>query len=487
MLAASRSGPFVSRDADSCDSLANAYWPHNAYAGAAERVVTAGNIAYVGTVNGGVWKTNDFSMAATTTDIGLPHWCARLDWNHDNLLSSFYSRSPASVRFPSTEQSGAACSSIAALAIDPADATKLAAGCGYPSNFKTIGSQVGGVALTLNSGSTWTMTQFGVVSAMTGATPDCNGNGVLQLGISDIVMSSSAIVVSVSTSRCGQGLLVGSSNNLGIWLSVNNGAQWSKVYTPSSARKSVFSMRADPVDGAFISAVSVEGVAVSRDSGATFALTAGSATLATNNAAVSGADNAVVSSATVGGTRRIYAGFFKSGPSTYAIYWSDDAATSTSPGATFTAMSEPATNDGGTTNGLGDQGVMNFCILADPTNLDFVYVGGTGNPTGSSSAVGNRFQTARLFRGSKTTDAWTSIVGSSTFTYTGGAPASGPHTDTRYLVWDPNVAGGSLINTNDGGSYLRTFPQNNTGIWYTNLRFIPTVLFFLVQQIHSHA
>src|SRR5262249_6554956 len=52
----------------------------------------------------------------------------------------------------------------------------------------------------------------------------------------------------------------------------------------------------------------------------------------------------------------------------------------------------------------------------------------------------------------------------------GTANGSAPHADSREMVFEAN---GNLLETDDGGVYRRTSPQNNTGDWFSingNLR-----------------
>jgi hypothetical protein len=174
-------GPFRNADSDSCDNIPNAD-----FAGAIHRVVTAGSFGWVGTVNGGVWMTQNLHTEKV-------HWV------------------------PSTDQTQASCSSIAALAIDARNTRRLVAGCGNPSNYMKYQSQTNGVMITLDGGVTWNMTSF----------PGPSANGVRQnLVVSDVVLpNGTCILVSVRREYYGD-YTISDSSSRGIWQSCDNGATW---------------------------------------------------------------------------------------------------------------------------------------------------------------------------------------------------------------------------------------------------------------------
>lgn len=94
--------------------------------GAVHAVVTHptdANTMYVGSVNGGVWKTTN----ATATD---PTWTPIFD-----------------------QQSSL---SIGAMTMDPADPDRILVGFGHYSSYFSIGGNLVGIALTADGGDTWT-------------------------------------------------------------------------------------------------------------------------------------------------------------------------------------------------------------------------------------------------------------------------------------------------------------------------------------------
>ncbi len=433
-----------------------------------QRVAIAGDVAYVGTVNGGVWKTEN--IRAQVGGKLSPHW------------------------YPSTDATNATCSSIGALAIDPGNSLRVVAGCGNPSNYGSYQSMTAGVMLTLDGGATWQMTNFGVQSAMAGVV-DTAGGRALQMTVTDVVLQANdCMVVSTRYEYLGNTLI--SSNgctstcNVGIWRSCDNGATWSK--TLSDKLGGFFSMSADPTDATFLIATHRDGVYKSTDSGATWSLTS---TATTDFAAVVQlATNGVSSISHVGSVLALWAGYYTDdGSDKYRIYRSIDA------GATWTSLTEPGSvGADGALVGLGNQvceslvcrslipffhdqaflhvsfclvlssyvqGNPNFCMLADPDHTDIVYVGGTGILGSEPGNVGNINQVGRMFRGLASGSTETPAGQWSPLSSNGTTSNSGVHTDLRHFAWD--AVSGNLLNTNDGGVYWRTTPRTDAGDWAT--------------------
>lgn len=96
----------------------------------------------------------------------------------------------------------------------------------------------------------------------------------------------------------------------------------------------------------------------------------------------------------------------------------------------------------------GGQGVNNFAIVADPTNPNLVYVGGDRQSV--SPFVGT------VFRGNATANSWTSLI------TTAGPNAGAPHADSRDIVFDSN---GTLLHADDGGLYRLTNPAAANFAW----------------------
>lgn len=114
----------------------------------------------------------------------------------------------------------------------------------------------------------------------------------------------------------------------------------------------------------------------------------------------------------------------------------------------------------GPTTGIhpGSQGGRHFSIVADPLDANVVYVGGDRQPTPWENGANN--YSGRLFRGNA--GVWTSI------THMNAAGTSSPHADSHDMVAivDPaNAARTILLEADDGGMYVRTNATSNAGGW----------------------
>jgi hypothetical protein len=99
--------------------------------GAIHSVWTAGDLAFVAAVNGGVWRSKTFHAYDS---LGGPHW------------------SPGTDALP--------CASMAAVSGSAADPTVAVAGCGYRSNSAQRGGEAMGAMVTTDGGDSWRMTTF---------------------------------------------------------------------------------------------------------------------------------------------------------------------------------------------------------------------------------------------------------------------------------------------------------------------------------------
>ena len=140
-------------------------------------------------------------------------------------------------------------------------------------------------------------------------------------------------------------------------------------------------------------------------------------------------------------------------------------------------MDIPQTNDIDDSDGVsgpegihpGGQGEIHFSLSADPSNPDLLYVGGDRQPTGQTNApvlpnsIGANDFSGRLFRGNRSV-APTGGVPSpqwSPLTHNGTNSSSAPHADSRDQAFHP----AGLIETDDGGIFLRTNPSSTDGDW----------------------
>ena len=140
------------------------------------------------------------------------------------------------------------------------------------------------------------------------------------------------------------------------------------------------------------------------------------------------------------------------------VFFSDDE------GATWTSTDLPGTNEP-TFVGVhaGGQASVHFSLAIDPTNSNNIYIGGDRQPLddngGFPNSLGAFDFSGRLFRGDLSAPSgsqWTPLTHSGTF------DDSAPHADSRDMAFDAN---GDLIETDDGGVYRRTQPASIDGNW----------------------
>lgn len=387
----------------------------NEVAGAVTAIVahpTDANTAWIGTPNGGVWRTNNATATA-------PTWTPQFDQQ------------------PSL--------SIGALELDPtvASNTVLVAGNARVSSFGRTGGRLLGLYRTVNGGTSWT--PIGTAN-LTGE----NISGIAPRGATIVVSSSS------NTAAFGQ------SGLGGIFRSTDTGATFTRLSgnaaTGLPSGRGAFDLASDPSNNAVLYAGTQAGIFRSTDTGATW-------TNVTNQ--ITGIDNTNTNNIELAvhnspGNNVVYAGVINNGQLN-GLWRSADQ------GANWTQMDTPVTNEGGTSVGLqprqkpGSQGAVHFSIRADRIDPELVYVGGDRQPTGGGggfpNSIGATDFTGRLFR----CDSGNAANAQCTpLTHNGTPNNSAPHADSREMVFDAN---GDLIEGDDGGLYRRTDPELSTGVW----------------------
>ena len=427
--------------------------------GAVNRILphpTNANIMYIGSVNGGVWKTTN---ALSSTPV-YPTW------------------TPLTDKLKST--------SIGALAFDTADATRntIIAGTGRTSALESRGGPLSGLQISTNGGTTFT---------------EVDGGGRLKgLNITGVVKHGNTIVVSVDKAD------VLTYDNIGVFRSTNNGATFthiSGVYIPDGRAADMVVEHSNPTTiyvviydlAAPLSGGGSGGIYKSTDTGETWSKVS---TQAIDTAIPANTRNIKLATSISG---RVYVAIAvettNNAGQLSAIFSSQDS------GSSWSELSLPTTTEtkqDGTQVELGihpgGQGFVHFSFEADPTNPDILYIGGDRQPSARGgtnrnimpsryygpdiynsapntdatfpNSIGAMSYTARLFRGNAATNTWVHLTHSNTLGATGGGTASNssPHADSRDMAFD---AAGNLIQCDDGGIYRRTLPQSNTGDWFS--------------------
>lgn len=330
-------GPFHVVDAGATENV-----PNSTVIGAVSALVLSGNVTFIGTTNGGVWRTENIYAAPE-----------RLHWA------------------PMFDQQNVSCSSIAALAQDADAPQRLVAGCGLASSWLSQFGELNGLVQSLDAGLTWQP-----LSAFP-----------RDLGVASIALRApSTITVAVKLQVLHGTLPSSTSTQRGVWRSADGGASWTKIALPGVAindtttRSAALRLVADPNDSSFLVVATAAGAFVSRDAGFSFAAASHGLPVSLNTSTVARADNAVIAiasrAATVGGprTRVIWLGFaacpdYGADGCAFAIYRSKDD------GASWQPMTEPGTIEPsrrGEFFGLGDQGFLHFAMAADPEGARFV-------------------------------------------------------------------------------------------------------------------
>ncbi|MEM7705433.1 MAG: Ig-like domain-containing protein [Pseudomonadota bacterium] len=384
------------------------------------------DIIYVGSVNGGVWRTGNATAL-------VPQWTQQTD--------------------------GQLTGSVGDIAFDPTDATRqtLIAGYGRFSAFGGRGGSRSGVIRTTNGGTTWTPLG-NVMQGRNIAKVAARGNVLLAASDADDAFS------------CGPG------GGIGLFRSIDTGATWNLV-TNELFGSRVAALAEDPTNNAVFYATIIDfnggcgtgnGVFRSTDTGATW--TDITAPIITNVIDSGGSHFelavaptgtvflSVVASGELAGVFRLPAG---SGT------WQD--------------LGIPETVEGAGTFGVnpGRQGGLHASLAADPTNDNLVYVGGDRQPFGNDetgnfsnpNSVGACSFAGRLFRGDASqspANVWTPITHDFSdpdgvaATSCNNANGTAPHPDSRDMAFDAN---GNLLEVDDGGIYRRIAPRSSTGVW----------------------
>lgn len=364
-------------------------------------------IVYVGSVNGGVWRTANATATA-------PNWTRLTD-----SLGSL---------------------SIGSLELDPTDATArtVVAGVARTSSLGRDGGALIGLLRSTDEGASWS-----VLSAL--ANREIHG-----------VAPRGAVIVAATDTG------IHRSTNSGGAFTLLSGAAGSGL--PAGATLDLAGHQSSPaVLYAAVTSGSARGIFRSADTGATWTRVSDAGVEARMNVGTSGTRRTEIS---VGAAGQVFLAVVDDTGRLSAVFRSADGqAPWVDLGVPLT------TEQDGIQFGVhpGGQGSIHLSISADPSNAQLVYVGGDRQPyfgegvSGSTSffpnSLGANDYSGRLFRGDASQPAgsrWTPL------THSGTPNNSSPHADSRDMAFD---AAGGLIQVDDGGIYKRTQPASTAGTW----------------------
>lgn len=361
---------------------------------------TNAGIVYVGSVNGGVWRTANATATA-------PNWTRLTD-----TLGSL---------------------SIGSIELDPTDAQSrtILAGVARTSSLGRDGGGLIGLLRSTNEGTSWT-----VLSAL--ANREIQG-----------VAPRGAVLVAATDNG------IHRSTNTGAAFTLLSGAAGSGL--PAGATLDLAGHRSTPaVLYAAVTGGGARGIFRSEDTGATWTRVSDAGVEARMNVGTNGTRRTELA---VGAAGQVFIAVVDDTGRLSAVFRSANGlAPWTDLGVPLT------TEQNGVLFGAhpGGQGSIHLSIAADPSNADLVYIGGdrqpyfgegvSGSTTFFPNSIGARDYSGRLFRGDASLPAesrWTPL------THSGTPDNSSPHADSRDMAFD---AAGNLVQVDDGGIYKRTQP-----------------------------
>ncbi|MCO6453816.1 MAG: hypothetical protein J5I93_00735, partial [Pirellulaceae bacterium] len=364
-------------------------------------------LAYLGSVNGGVWRTDNLN-------VNHPIWVSLTD----DLPTLGGQRQSLSV---------------AALALNPYDSTAgdtgddiLYVGAGQVSSasFSPPGKAL---LKTSDGGASWEA----IAPALFGG-----------LNVTSIVFGDHSGSVLVATERSG--------GRGGVFQTDDGGQTWTPLSTGAVAKLPIAGashLLADRASDIYYAAVPGQGIFRSLPgSGGNLWETFHNGIAAGDRTGSSRIKLALHSA----GSTVLYAGLINSNGRLSNVYRTDN-------GIAWSAATQlPETTDDGRDYGLhpSGQGSKHFSIVADSRNPAIVYVGGDTQGSISNNQAGATDFVGRVFRGTfGATTEWEQLI-------VNGASGTAPHADSREMVFvADDVLGDYIIEVDDGGIYRLDNPR----------------------------
>jgi len=352
--------------------------PNNAVNGAVEVLLehpTIANMAFAGSVAGGVWRTNDL------TGGGNP---ALIDWQ------------PLTDKLPSLY--------VGAMAFDPSNPNTLYVGTGSYSN--TFRNQLGEMSIGLYVTTNANATAADVTWQNLGASTFAN----LPIRSIEVSPTDPNLLLVAADDGSGNGGLFRSLNGGGIWTELSGAG----VLSFGGGASDI--VRDQNRNNTYYAAAPGAGVFRTDDSGDNWVRIDN---LNTAIAGIVGSSNIELALHDAGALTVAYVGVVGGGPALTGVFrYAEDGADGNGTGGVDDATEStwaiigaaPAIHG-------GNQGFNNFSIVADPVNANLVYVGGDRPPD--------------IFRGNAGDGSWTDIGAA--------AVGTRPHADSRSLVFIDNT------------------------------------------------
>jgi hypothetical protein len=364
------------------------------------------NVLYAGGTNGGVWRTDNATAAS-------PTWVRLTD-----ALGSL---------------------SIGALELDPTDATRqtVLAGVARSSSLGGEGGALIGLLRSTNSGANWTVLTGGTLTNRALV-------GVAGRGATLVVATDQGVFRSTNTGtafgqvsgQAGTGLPAGDTSDL-----ASDPTSTTRLYVP-------------------VRTGAARGIYRSTDTGASWVKVSDATVDAPINA------SAAKIELVVGNSGQVYVAVVNSSGRLADVFRSPDGSTG------WVSLGVPTTiEENGVVFGAhpGGQGGTHLSLAADPGNVNLLYLAGDRQPyfgegvpnsqnyfPNSSGALDYSGRSFKCDASLPAPTRWTRL------THIGAAGNTAPHADSRDMVFD---AGGSLIESDDGGVYKRASPSLVTGAW----------------------
>jgi subtilisin-like proprotein convertase family protein len=400
------------------------------------------NILYVATVAGGIWKTENAKDAE-------PKWLPISDLDADGFPQESLSTSD--------------------ISFDPDDSTDhstLVASYGRYSSYARRGGLRMGVIHSTDHGATWTKisTTFNSTTGVTMEGKNINSVKVFR----NVVLTS---VDAADINSCDQLGIFGSYGSVDAQgNSIATGQNWFQMGASLGLIQGrAYALEADPfIFGTYYVGIdkidcggAQSGIYKTSNFGQSWTLINNGTMSALVNSASCAANNQYLIG--IGQQNNVYVGVLCEARLA-GVFRSGDG------GSNWTGVDLPGTTENSGFQGLhpGGQGFIHRSMVADPIDVNIVYVGGDRQPdalelNGSGqqfpNSIGAMTYSGRLFRGDASLP-----VGSqwSPLTHSGTASNTAPHADSRDLAFDVD---GALIEVDDGGVYRMLAPRTTSSDW----------------------